>query len=48
VISFASFPLLAGCASTEIGQSGSRAAGERLPRPERIFVYDINATAVDF
>jgi hypothetical protein len=48
VIFLVSFALPAGCASTEIGQRDSRAAGERLPRPEWIIVYDINATAVDF
>ena len=46
-ILMASVVWLAGCATTEIEQRDSRAAGERLPRPERIIVYDINATPDD-
>ncbi len=39
--------LTAGCASSEITQRQSFAAQERLPRPGRIIVYDIRATAAD-
>ena len=47
VIILTSAVLLAGCATTKIEQRDSRAAGERLPRPERIVVYDINASEFD-
>jgi len=47
MILLASFALLGGCASTDIEKRDSRAVGERLPRPERIIVYDINATPDD-
>ncbi len=39
--------VLAGCASSEIKQRQSYAAQERLPRPGRVIVYDIAATAAD-
>ncbi len=39
--------VLAGCASSEITQRQNYAAQDRLPRPERIIVYDIRATAND-
>ncbi len=39
--------VLAGCASSEVTQRQSYAGQERLPRPERIIVYDIHATAAD-
>ncbi len=39
--------LLAGCASTEVTQRESLAAVERLPRPDRIIVYDVGATSSD-
>jgi len=39
--------VLAGCASSEITQRRSYAAQDRLPRPGRIIVYDIRATATD-
>ena len=47
MIFLASLALLAGCATTDIEKRDSRAAAERLPRPERIIVYDINATPDD-
>ncbi len=39
--------VLVGCASSEITQRQSYAAQERIPRPGRIIVYDIRATASD-
>jgi hypothetical protein len=39
--------VLAGCASSEITQRQSFAAQERMPRPGRIIVYDIQAVATD-
>ena len=39
--------VLAGCASSEITQRRSYSAQDRLPRPGRIIVYDIRATATD-
>ncbi len=39
--------VLVGCASSEITQRQSYAAQERMPRPGRIIVYDISATASD-
>ena len=47
LIFLAGVMLFAGCATTEIEQRDSRAAGESLPRPERIVVYDINASEFD-
>ncbi len=39
--------VLVGCASGETTQRQSYAAQERIPRPGRIIVYDINATPSD-
>jgi len=39
--------LLGGCASTDIQKRDTRAAAERHPRPDRIVIYDINATPAD-
>ena len=39
--------LTTGCASSEITNRQSYAAQDRLPRPGRIVVYDIRATAAD-
>ncbi len=39
--------VLAGCASTEVTQRESLAGDERLPRPDRIIVYDVGATSSD-
>jgi hypothetical protein len=39
--------LIAGCASSEITQRQSYAAQDRLPRPGRIIVYDIRASATN-
>ncbi len=39
--------LLSGCASTNVMEGESRAANERLPRPERIIIHDFAATLAD-
>ena len=47
IICMLALATLAGCASSEITQRRSYTAQDRLPRPGRIIVYDIRATATD-
>ena len=39
--------IASGCASTEVTQRESKIGDEKLPRPERIIVYDFAASPAD-